>query len=69
MVSQPDFLNCKVGVRRGENLSPLLFSLFINDLEEFIASKSVDGLTIGIKDSSTVENDFFYVKLFIFILC
>ena len=58
-----------VGVRQGENLSLLLFSLFINDLEEFLASKSVGGITIGINDSSTVENEFFMqVKLFYSIL-
>ena len=26
-----------VGVRQGENLSPILFSLFLNDLSEFIS--------------------------------
>lgn len=29
---------CHVGVRQGENLSPLLFSLYLNDLEEFLSS-------------------------------
>ena len=33
-----------VGVRQGENLSPVLFSLFLNDLTEFI-SHAYDGLT------------------------
>lgn len=27
---------CNIGVRLGENLSPLLLSLFINDLEDFL---------------------------------
>ena len=33
-----------VGVRQGENLSPILFSLFLNDLVDFIA-RGYDGLT------------------------
>ena len=61
-----DFFNCNVGVRQGEHLSPLLMSLFINDLEELFASNSIGGITIGVKDSSTIENEFFmHVKLFI----
>ena len=37
-------LSSNVGVRQGENLSPVLFSLFLNDLTEFI-SHAYDGLT------------------------
>ena len=43
MASRMICLNCNVGVRQGENLSPLLFSLYLNDLEEFLASKRVGG--------------------------
>ena len=31
------FFNCEIVVRQGDNLSPLLFALFFNDLQEFIA--------------------------------
>ena len=31
------FFACKLGVRQGENLSPILFSLYLNDFNEFLS--------------------------------
>ena len=31
--------DCNIGVRQGENLSPIFFALFLNDFEEFIRGK------------------------------
>ena len=38
------YFNCEIGVRQGENLYPFLFSLFLNDLEEFLLTKDIVGL-------------------------
>ena len=42
--SSSSFFNNNVGVRESENLSPVPFSLFLNDLTEFL-SYSYDGLS------------------------
>ena len=44
MLWQSSFL-CDVDVRQGENLSPLLFSIFPNDMSEFI-SHAYQGLDL-----------------------
>ena len=56
-----------VGVRQGENISPALFSIFLNDLTEFI-SHAYDGLTnVGDMAKILLSNDDFevYFKLYI----
>ena len=39
-----DAFPCQVGVRQGENLSPLLFAIYLNDFNKFL-SESYNGLT------------------------
>jgi phosphotransferase system HPr-like phosphotransfer protein len=39
-----DFFPSFKGLRQGENLSPLLFALFVNDLEEFLLSNGCQQL-------------------------
>ena len=33
-----DFFPCRIGVRQGENLSPLLFALYLNDFESYLSN-------------------------------
>ena len=48
---QSNFFNSYCGVRQGENLSPVLFSLFLNDLEEFLDTRHRSGINFNITDN------------------
>ena len=41
-----DFFLTNIGIRQGENVSPLMFALFVNDFEEFLISKDCKGVDI-----------------------
>ena len=61
---QTDYFSCNIGLRQGENLPPFLFSVYLNDLEEFffknIPNEGIDCL------SSELDNlAYIYVKLFL----
>ena len=42
-----NFFMCEKGIRQGENLSPLLFSIFLNDVEQFLYDKNCNGVNIS----------------------
>ena len=44
---------CEIGVAQGENLSPLLFSLFLNDLELDMISNGASGVELNFPDDTT----------------
>ena len=53
------YFNCQRGVRQGENLSPVLFAIFLNDLETELLSNGNNGITID-----NLGNDAaFYIKI------
>ena len=39
-----EYFMCNIGVKQGKNLSPLLFAIFLNDLEQYFIDKNVSGL-------------------------
>ena len=66
--SQTSFFGCIFGVRQGGNLSTLLFSIFPNDMSEFI-SHAYQGLDV-LKDctSQMLSDDDIEVYLKLYLL-
>ena len=42
-----DPFTCSLGVRQGESLSPFLFSMYLNDIEEHFVLNGYEGIEIG----------------------
>jgi hypothetical protein len=57
------YFNCEIGVRQGENLYSFLFSMFLNDLEEFLLTTDIVGLK-SITDELEIELEI-YLKIFV----
>ena len=53
-----DYFPSNIGVRQGENLSPFLFTIFLNDLENFLSESNVKGVELE-------DNIFNYLKIFV----
>ena len=61
-----DYFMCNIGVRQGDNLSPILFALFINDFTEYV-STAYGGLNIALSCYLSLINseDIVLLKLFV----
>ena len=61
-----DYFMCNIGVRQGDNLSPVLFALFINDFTEYVGT-AYGGLNIAQSCYPSLINseDIVLLKLFV----
>ena len=59
--SNSPFFTSFAGVRQGENLSPVLFSLYLNDLEDFLTRDPSAGLEFETRD----DEMFIYLRLIV----
>lgn len=56
-----DYFMPTLGVRQGENLSPFLFAIYLNDLDSFLRQNNVTGVTYS--SSEFDDNILIFVKL------
>ena len=61
-----EMFNCLSGLREGENLSPILFSLYVNDLKKFLEECNCQGVYAKCLENDNIDEDImYYIKIFI----
>ena len=61
-----DMFSCMNGLREGENLSPILYSMYVNDLRNFLEQCNCKGVSVQSVDKNYIDNNImYYVKMFI----
>ena len=62
-----DFFSCEVGVQQGENLSPLLFAIYLNDFEYSVSRnyKGLDMLTGEIHNNLCDDDVEVFLKMYV----